>query len=199
MSIANYPDLVAAVGNYLARDDLASRVPEFISLFEAKANRELRCRQMETRTTLNANIASPEPAFIALPSDFQTMRSVCVITATDKPRLEFLDDDRIKDYRSNIGDLTALPRYFGLDNSNLELVPRPDANYGVEVVYRKNIPALTSGAPTNWLMTLAPDAYLYGVLLEAAPYMKDDPRIEVWSAGLKMAVDGLNKLTLEAA
>ncbi len=199
MTIASYSDLIAEVGNYLARDDLTARVPEFIMLAEAKFNRELRCRQMESRSTLTTSTLSLEPAYLTLPVDFQTMRSVCLVTATDKPRLEFLGDDRIKDYRSNIGDLTAKPRYFGLYGTQIELVPRPDANYGLELVYRANVPALNAGNPTNWLMALAPDAYLYGTLLETAPYMKEDPRIEVWAAGLKSAIDGLNRLSAEEA
>lgn len=199
MSIANYNDLVVAVGNYLARDDLTLRVPEFIALAEAKFNRELRCRQMETRTKLTANILAAEPAYLTLPSDFQTMRTVCLFSVTDKPRLEYLDDDRLKDFRSNVGDLTTQPRYYGIDSATMELVPRPDANYVVEIVYRALIPALTLTTQTNWLITLAPDAYLYGTLLETAPYMKEDPRIEVWAAGLKNALEGLNRLTAEAA
>lgn len=199
MTIANYSDLLLEVNNYLARDDLAPRVPEFISLYEAKMNRELRCRQMESRSTITANTGSLEPAYLSLPVDFQSMRSVCLTSAVDKPRLEYLEDDRLKDFRSNIGDLTAQPRFYGLDSSTIELVPRPDANYTIELVYRANIPSLTASNPTNWLMTLAPDAYLYGVLLESAPYMKEDPRIEVWTAGLTAAIQGLNRLTAEVA
>ena len=40
---------------------------------------------------------------------------------------------------------------------------------------------------------MAPDLYLYGVLLEAAPYMKADERIAVWVAGVESAIDQLNK------
>lgn len=198
MSIANYTDLLAVFNDYVARDDLQARFPEFVVLFEAKANRTLRCRQMESRSTTTVDILDAEPAFVSLPSDYQTMRSVCLTSVQDKPRLEFLNDDRIKDYRSNIGDLTAQPRYFGVFGSELELVPTPDQNYVLEMIYRGTVPALTVATPTNWLLTMAPDAYLYGVLLETAPYMKEDPRIEVWAAGLKTAFDGLNGLSADA-
>jgi hypothetical protein len=48
----------------------------------------------------------------------------------------------------------------------------------------------------NWLLTLAPDLYLYGALLESAPYIKEDGRIQTWALGLSTALDGLNNLGL---
>jgi hypothetical protein len=51
--------------------------------------------------------------------------------------------------------------------------------YTIEMVYRKNIPAFATNDP-NWLLTLAPDLYLYGALLESAPYIKEDGRIQTW-------------------
>ncbi len=79
----------------------------------------------------------------------------------------------------------------------IELIPTPDSDYTIEMVYRKNIPALASNS-TNWLLTLAPDVYLYGMLLESAPYIKEDERIQVWATGFAQAVESLNRLSLNA-
>jgi hypothetical protein len=62
------------------------------------------------------------------------------------------------------------------------------------MVYRKNIPALTASNTTNWLLDLAPDLYLYGVLMESAPYIKEDDRLQIWGLGYSSALDGLNNL-----
>jgi hypothetical protein len=43
---------------------------------------------------------------------------------------------------------------------------------------------------------LAPDLYLYGALLESAPYIKEDGRIQVWATGLSTSLDALNNLGL---
>jgi hypothetical protein len=48
MSISTYAALVSAVTEYLARDQdttLIARIPDFITLAEAKFNRELRVNQ----------------------------------------------------------------------------------------------------------------------------------------------------------
>jgi hypothetical protein len=195
MSISNYSDLVTAVSNWLARDDLASQAPNFISLAEAKLNRSLRCQQMEKRSYATVNSAAVDPQYISLPFDFQTMRSVCLTSVEEKPRLQYLNDDQIKDYRSNIGDLVSTPRFFSVFGSELELVPKPDADYVLEMIYRALLPGLSLTNPTNWLIILAPDAYLYGALLEASAYMKNDARIPVWTAGFTSAIDSLNTLT----
>jgi hypothetical protein len=66
------------------------------------------------------------------------------------------------------------------------------------MIYRQNVPALASNS-TNWLLLAAPDIYLYGALLEAAPYLQNDDRIQTWGAGLATALDGLNNLNLTAS
>ena len=48
MAISTYSELQTAVANWLDRDDLTARIPEFIVLAEARYNRELRIRGMET-------------------------------------------------------------------------------------------------------------------------------------------------------
>lgn len=195
MSIASYNDLVTGVSSWLARDDLTPQVPNFIALAEAKLNRSLRCREMEKRSYATIDTTTSEPQYITLPQDFQSMRSICITSVADRPRLQYLSDDQIKDYRSNIGDLTATPRYFSLFGSELELVPKPDANYVLEIIYRSRLAGLSAVNPSNWLLILAPDAYLYGTLLEASAYMKNDARIPVWTTGLTSAIETLNSLS----
>jgi hypothetical protein len=77
----------------------------------------------------------------------------------------------------------------------IELAPTPDRNYTIEMVYRASIPSLAANAG-NWLLTLAPDLYLYGTLLESAPYIKEDGRIQTWGLGLTAALNDLNALGL---
>jgi hypothetical protein len=191
MAISTYTELQDAVANWLARDDLTARIPEFITLAEAKFNRVLLHPQMETRTTLtvDTNLASPE--FLDLPSDFQTMRSVRLSGVTGKPRLGFMTQTQMDDYRYSIDNVSDEPVYFSITGDQIELAPTPNENFTVQVIYRRNIPALASNS-TNWLLTLAPDLYLYGSLLESAPYMQNDERIAVWGLAVQTVLDQLN-------
>lgn len=200
-TITTYTTLQDAVTEYLGRDQdttLIARVPTFIQFAEAKFNRTLFVRQMEERSTALVDTTSTEPEFISLPSDFQSMRRIRLSSVTGKPRLEFLSGAQIDEFRYSESNVAAQPRYFTIIGSEIELLPTPNDAYTIEMVYRKNVPDLATNS-TNWLLTLAPDAYLYGALLEASPYLKNDQRIQVWAAGFSDAIDGLNNLGMTSA
>lgn len=196
--IVDYASLQSAVTEYLARDQdatLISRIPTFIQLAEAKFNRQLFVRQMEQRATAMVNLGSSEPEFISLPSDFQSMRRVRLSTVAGRPLLSFKSGTQLDEYRFGISNVARQPRYFTVFGDEIELAPTPDAAYTVEMVYRRNIPPIAANDP-NWLLTLAPDLYLYGALLESAPYIKEDGRIQTWGLGFSSALNDLNNLGL---
>ena len=196
--IIDYTSLQAAVTEYLARDQdatLIARIPSFIQLAEAKFNRQLFVRQMEQRSIAAVDLTSSESEFIALPSNFQSMRRVRLSSVAGKPCLEFKSGTQMDEYRFATCDVAGQPRYFTVFGNEIELAPTPDAAYTIEMVYRQNIPSLASNA-ANWLLTLAPDIYLYGALLESAPYIKEDARIQTWGLGFASALGDLNNLGL---
>lgn len=192
MTIATYSDLQTAVGDWLARSDLTARIPDFIMLAEAKFNRVLKCFQMEARVTTTVNLQTAEPEFITLPTDFQRMRSLRISSVTGKPRLQYLTDQQMDDYRTSIADLTGQPAFFTVFGTELELAPTPDQYYTLEMIYRQDIPALSVSNTSNWLLASAPDAYLYGALLEAAPYLKDAEHVGAWVQAFSAVIDQLN-------
>lgn len=196
--ISDYTSLQTASIEYLARDQdttLIARVPTFVQFFEAKMNRTLFVRQMENRETSAIDMTSTEPEFVSLPSDFQSMRRLRITTITGKPRLQYLSSAALDEFRYGHGNTPGRPRYFTIHNDEMEFAPTPDQTYGLEMVYRSVIPPLATNT-TNWLLTLAPDLYLYGVLMESAPYIKEDARLQTWGSGFKTALDDLNTLGL---
>jgi hypothetical protein len=196
--IVDYASLRSAVIEYLARDQdtaLIARIPTFVELAEAKFNRQLFVRQMEQRATALVDSGSSEPEFISLPADFQSMRRVRLSSVTGKPCLAFKSGMQLDEYRFGVSDVAGQPRYFTVFGDEIELAPTPDAAYTVEMVYRRNVPPLATNDP-NWLLSLAPDLYLYAALLEAAPYIKEDGRIQTWGIGFSSALSDLNCLGL---
>jgi hypothetical protein len=195
--IANYSDLQDAVTEYLARDQdatLIARIPTFIQFAEAKFNRELFVRQMEARSTTTVDTLSTEPEFISLPSDFQSMRRIRLPGVDGKPTLEFKSPAGLDAYRLSVKNIADQPGYFTIFGDEIELAPTPNDAFVIEMVYRKVVPPLATNS-TNWLLLLAPDLYLYGALLESAPYIKEDARIQTWGMGFANAMTGLNKLS----
>src|SRR5512139_2914900 len=197
MSINTYATLVSAATEWLARDQdttLVARIPDFITLAEAKLNRMLNHPGMETTSTSTVDILLAAPETMALPTDFQTMRSVRLTGVTGKPRLFFMPKAHLDDYRTILNNATGQPVYYTIFGTNFEVAPTPSSNYAIGLSYRRTIPALTVSNTTNWLLTLAPDLYLYGALLEATPYLKNDDRIAIWTSGFNSALQALNSL-----
>jgi len=197
VTIGTYSDLVSATTEWLARDQdatLIARIPTFIQFAEAKFNRNLFVPQMEVRSTTVLDTGASEPEFVELPSDFQTMRRIRISSVTGKPALQFLTGTQIDAARYCYDNVSGQPVSYAILGSEIELFPTPNEDYTLEMVYRGKIPALTASNTTNWLMPLAPDLYLYAVLLESAPYIKEDGRIQTWGLGYSSALDDLNRL-----
>jgi hypothetical protein len=143
MSLDTYDGLVAEVQDWLfGRSDIAAKAPTFIRMLEAKANRKLMVRQMETRARATVDIGSDEPEFISLPGDFQTMRRVRLPAETGKPRLEFKTSAQLDELRDSNSDRTGTPQCFTVAGDEMELWPTPSTAIEIEMTYRCNLPAL---------------------------------------------------------
>jgi hypothetical protein len=62
------------------------------------------------------------------------------------------------------------------------VAPTPDAAYNYEVLYYERSQPLDESNQSNWFTQYAPQALLYGSLLQAMPFLKNDERIPLWKA-----------------
>lgn len=180
----NYTTLKSSVADWLNRQDLTSVIPTFISLAEADLNRSVRHRQMLGRatTTLDSH-------FTALPTDFLEAKNVQLNT-NPLTSLKYVTMEHADLLRR--GDATGQPKYYTIIGDTLEVVPVPSTDYEIELTYYKQIPALSDDNLTNWLINSHPDVYLYGTLMQSAPYLKDDERVGVWGSLYRQFVSDLN-------
>ncbi len=165
MALDNYSDLLSAAANWSSRADLTSRIPEFIELAEAKVNRKLRTKDMETKSAT----FSITGEYVAVPTGFGGVRTFHLNTS---PRqvLQLMPGDSQTGY---FGSNTGQPRFYAIEGSNFRFGPVPDGTYASTLTYFLKVPALTASATTNWLLTDHPDAYVYGVNAELAAYTHD--------------------------
>jgi hypothetical protein len=175
MALANYSDLQTTVANYLHRSDLTSMIPDFITLAEAKLNRELRLRAMETTAT--GTVA----ASITLPTGYIGMRGISAGSGTSTWNLTYTPP-------SNINTETGTPTKYSIKGETLYFLPY-SSSYSYTIDYYAAFAALSAGV--NWLITNAPDVYLYATLLEASPYIKNDARIGTWA---QLLIDSVTRL-----
>lgn len=192
MTITTYATLKTAIADFLNRDDLTSVIPTFIALAEADIQRKLRHWRMETRST-----AQLDTQYSAIPADWiESIRFY--LTTGETSRLELISQAELIDRKQADGNVTGRPYYYAMTGSQFELYPVPDGLYTGELVYFGKVPTLSDSATTNWLLTHAPDVYLYGALIHSAPYLKDDARIQIWAALYQSAIDSLNDSSNDA-
>lgn len=185
MSISTYDELKSAVASWLARDDLASQIPDFVFLAEAAFNRDLRVRAMEQRATA-PTIAGQ--AYYAWPADLLEVRSIQI--NTDPPRvLEYLTPEQLR--LQGCAAAAATPLYWTDIGASLQLWPTPPAEVTIEIDYYKRLDLAAEG--TNWLLARHPDIYLYGTLLQAEPYLHNDARLQTWAQLLASASDQMER------
>jgi|TARA_R100000278_G_scaffold20011_1_gene19267 hypothetical protein len=175
MAITTYAQLKTAISNWLDRTDLDDRIPEFIELAEARHRRDFKIRRMETRVTAST-IADTE--YYSLPDNFVAMRNIQLNT-DPKTALEYMTPEQMDRVRG--GSSTGKPKAYSIIGNNFQLRPIPDGVYQIEMLYYKYFTALSDSNTTNDMLTYHPDAYLYGALVEAEPYLQNDKRIQTWA------------------
>ena len=97
MAIGTFAQLKTATANWLDRSDLTDRIPEFITLAEARFNRVLRIRDMETVSTAISTTAGTRE--YNLPTGFVQMKEfhlstdpitplayICLLYTSPSPR-----------------------------------------------------------------------------------------------------------------
>jgi len=187
MAIGTYAELQTAVANWLDRDDLTDRIPEFISLAEARFNRVLRLRSMETKQT--ASTAAGQRNY-ALPADYIQMRNFQLntspITTLSYVTPEIFD-------RLWGGSQVGIPKFYTILADEISLGPEPASVMTMEMLFYKRFTNLSTSNVRNWLITYAPDVYLYASMLEAEPFIMNDERVALWATSLSRAIQDLQE------
>lgn len=184
-----YDQLKTDMADWLMREDLEPQIPSFIRFAEAEFNRRLRIQDMVVRAD-----AKLENSRLGLPGDFLQTRSIYLPERNPLVRLEFVPLDvyteEVRRQRSSTN-----PMYYTVTGDEIAVVPKPESDELIELVYYARLPALSEDRQSNWLLAKHPDLYLYAALVHSAPFLNEDERINTWQ-GLKE--QGINTLKLES-
>jgi len=191
MALGTFTELKDAIADWLDRSDLTDRIPDFIALAEARINRELRIRPMEVRSTM---YTTADQQYFQLPGGYIQMRNIQLNTNPTTP-LEYITPEMLD--RLYGSTTTGKPRAYTLIGDEIQLAPIPDSAYQVEMAFYEKFTPLGDGSAgtvtSNWLTANAPDVLLYGALMEAEPFIKNDERIPVWLNGYSNAINKLQQ------
>lgn len=186
MALSTFGELKTALASWLHRTDLTAQIPDFITLIESQMSEDLTAKAMQATTTLSTIADS---AYVDLPDDFKRAIRL-TLTADPVGVLRFAAPEELSS-EFRYGD-AAQPVLYTVIGTQLQLAPAPDAIYSLPLTYERRIPALSDDNPTNWLLTRSPNAYLFGALMMAQPYIVNDPRFPQFQAMYATAINGIN-------
>ena len=192
MSGFTYSGLKTAVQDYCLATEttFVNSLPTFIQEAEERILKNVemplfRKNQIGSFTTSNA--------YLTTPTDFLSPYSLAISSSGNYSYLLLKNVSFIRDYTPN-ESTTGLPKYYAMfDDDTFLVAPTPDSNYNVELHYKYRPLSLTAGAEsgTTWLSENAPDAMLYGTLVEAATFLKTPEEIMLYQQRFDRAMQAL--------
>jgi hypothetical protein len=173
--VMTYDSLTSTVLQYLERKDVAvvDAIPTFISLAEFEIAQEIKTlgQLQVAQATMTAN-----NSLLQKPSRWRKTVSMSVTVAGKKQPVYLRKYEYLKNYWPD-ADQTDVPLYYAdTDWEHWYIAPTPNLAYAFEVLYYERIAPLSSANQTNWLTQNAPNAMLFGTLLQAMQFLKNDQR-----------------------
>ena len=183
----NYDSLVLNIQQYMERNDadFIAQIPNLIALAESSIAAELKTYLqlivVETSLATNQTVLN-KPA---------RWRKTVSMKVNGQPIL-LRSQDYVAQYLSESDN--GQPLYYAdYDFNNWNFAPKPDAAYPVEIIYYAEVQPLDSSNQQNLWTAIAPQAMLYGALLQAQGYLKALDKLPVWKGYYTDALNALKK------
>lgn len=183
----SYNSLVLMVQQYMERDDadFVAQIPNLIALAESNIAAELKTylQLIVVETTLAENqTVLDKPA---------RWRKTVSMKVNGQPVL-LRSQDYVAMYLSE--STPSQPKYYAdYDFSHWNFAPLPNAQYPVEIIYYAEVQPLDETNQQNLWTAVAPQAMLYGTLLQAQGYLKALDKLPVWKGYYTDAIQALKK------
>lgn len=180
-AVMTYTSLYDDIASYLERSDTATldKIPTFIMLAEQVIAAEIK---FLGNLTVNESAMVAGTAVIEKPARWHKTVSMNVVVDGEKRPVFLRKYEYLREYWPDPTQ-TDVPAYYAdYDYTHWLVAPTPALNYSFEVLYYQRLQPLDANNQTNWFTEYAPQALLYGSLLQAMPFLKNDDRIPMWQA-----------------
>jgi hypothetical protein len=170
-----FDNLCTDVANYLERTDTVTvnQIPSFIMLAEQVLAAELKfLGNLNTQTSTMVLNSST----IAKPARWRKTVSMNITVAGVRYPILLRKYEFLRNYWPD-NTQTDVPKYYAdYDYDHWLVSPTPDQAYPFQVLFYERLQPLDSTNQTNWITQNAPNAMLFGTLLQAMPFLKNDQR-----------------------
>jgi hypothetical protein len=186
--VLTYDSLISTIEQYLERNDAAvvDQIPTFITLAEFEIAQQIKTLGQIEVAQGTMFIGNP---IIQKPARWRKTVSMSVTSGGEKTPVFLRKYEYLTNY--NAESPNGLPLYYGdYDYDNWYVAPIPDQAYTFEVLVYQRLEPLSTANQTNWITNNAPNAMLFGALLQAVIYLKDDAR-QIFQQKYDMAMQAL--------
>jgi hypothetical protein len=176
-----YDSLSENIQSYLERTDTATieKIPLFIMLAEQTIASQIK---FLGNLTVNASTMTAGANIVDKPARWHKTVSINITVDGKRYPVLLRKYEYLREYWPDPAQ-TDVPKFYAdYDYTHWLVAPTPDAAYNFEVLYYERIQPLDSSNQTNWFTIYAPQALLYGSLLQAMPFLKNDERVAMWQA-----------------
>ena len=188
--VMTYDSLVEDIQQYLERTDDATiaQIPRFIMLAEQVIASQIKFLGNLTVNTSNMVIST---ATIDKPARWHKTVSMNVTVSGKRQPVFLRKYEYLREYAPD-PSVEGVPKFYAdYDYTHWLVAPTPDTAYDYEVLYYERVQPLDSSNQSNWFTTYAPQAMLYGSLLQAMPFLKNDERIAMWQQQYDLIINTL--------
>jgi len=195
-AVMTYDSLVADISSYLERTDTATleKIPTFIMLAEQIIASQIK---FLGNLTVNESTMVQGADVIPKPARWHKTVSMNVVVAGKKQPIFLRKYEYLREYWPNATQEDVPAFYADYDYTHWLIAPTPASNYSFEVLYYERAQPLDSSNQTNWFTIYAPQAMLYGSLLQAMPFLKNDERMGMWKAEYDLIIQTLKTEDLQ--
>ena len=189
-AVMTYDSLVNDIQTYLERtdDQTLEKIPQFIMLAEQIIAAEIKFLGNLIVAT-SAMVASDN--VIPKPARWRKTVSMNVTVAGKRQPVLLRTYEYIREYWPEPAS-TDVPLYFcDYDYQHWLVGPTPTLAYSYEVLYYERVQPLDSSNQSSWFTQYAPQALLYGTLLQAMPFVKNDERMPMWQSNYDKIIEVL--------
>ncbi len=145
------------------------------------------------------SVASEEEA---APSDLVAPDSIAHDGSVFFGELDFVSLPDLTAIKARFG-ATGVPRAYamrsdGAGNLFFVFAPAPSETFSMQASYFAGVTngnALSTTNLTNRMLLMHPDIYLYASLVESAPFLREDERLQTWEGMLLQRLEDLRTLT----
>lgn len=186
MAFSTFAELKTALSDWMHRSDVSGNVADWITLAEARLNREL--NPVEEEATLTGVVGS---RVIDVSSLSIVEPMALYLTQTGSSDEVLLTKRGTFPYDSTSNE----PEFWAYDSDDSEInLNRPcDAAYSFRFQYRERF-TLSDTATTNWLLTNYPDIYLASCIVWGGMYLGDVEKAAAFEVVLQSGIPAVRNI-----